>query len=138
MNKAKQLKLLMDCARLFADGKVCNEPDFMKWWGIVKHCHSRGYLYTGFDDHGGIDLACIAYLVKEANTDTGDNIPEKEDGDILYVLACASISDSNLKLTRLLKWYLRDHKIISIAYHKRNTNELVIHNLRGNHCGKEK
>ncbi len=131
MSKAKQLRLLRQCALLFAAQKTCNEPSILEWLKLVYFAHNKGYLYCGFDEDGNIDMAVIAYRIKHIKESEKNELPLSDSGRILYVSAAASISDSNLKLLRLMRWYLKNNLEINlIAYDYRNSEDLRLHNIR--------
>lgn len=131
MTKRNQMRLLRQCAFLFALKRTCNEPSVVSWLRIVFAAHRLGYLYCGFKDDLNIDVACIAYRVRELTEESRRNLPEKEDGETLYVSAIASVSKEPLKLWRLLKWYLKNNlEIKYVAYDYRNTDNLKIHSIR--------
>lgn len=135
VSKVRQLKLLMEVTRLLIDSGVCPKSDraFSEWFRMVVFCHNHGYLYVGFNGER-IDLAVVAYRVPEITSETGNSIPETESGNILYVPMAASKTDDKLKLTRLLRLYVKDNpEVKEISYHYRNSNILKRFHLRSNH-----
>lgn len=134
MSKNQQIRLLRQCAKLLAANKTCNESSLVKWTKIVFFAHNHGFLYCGFDQKGKIDLACIAYRVTDFEPSDDVMLPDREEGDILHVVAVASKTKDGKKLLRLLKWYLREHPEVSeIAYHHRNSDNHKIFVIRRNH-----
>lgn len=131
MSKTNQMALLRQCAVLLAKNVVCNEPSVIEWLRIVFAAHRLGYLYCGFKQDGSIDIACIAYRIKDASIQTRGDLPDREEGDILYVTAVASESDDTLKLYRLMRWYLNNNlDIKTVAYDYRNQDVLHVHKVR--------
>ena len=140
MTKLDQFKLLMQATKIVMDSGVCPESAriFSDWFRMIMFCHERGYLYLGYKE-GKVDLVAIAYRVNEVTDETGDEFPDKEEGNILYVPIVASKSDDKLKLTRLLRFYLKDNpEVTEIAYHYRNSEKLKRFYLRRQYSGQTK
>ena len=130
MSKRRQLQLLRQCAALFAAKRTCNERSLTKWMKLSFYAHMNGMLYVGFNGPY-IDMAVIAYRVSELPESLGDTLPEKEEGDILYVCAAASKTKDSRKLFRLMRWYLRENPdVIKLAYHVRNSDNIRVHQIR--------
>lgn len=131
ISKDKQIRLLLQCMFLFTKKKPCGIGTFSKWRKLVLFAHNNGYLYCRFDKNNNVSTACIAYRVVHVDRGPVDVMPEKEEGDTLYVSAVASSADDKLGLFRLMKWYLSENPFVNqIAYFMRNSNEdLRIHQL---------
>ena len=135
MTKHNQMRLLRQCAILFAKMRTSNCANVFVWIRIVFTAHRLGYLYCGFNEKGNIDQAVIAYRVKRINEDSR-SLPLKEQGNILFVCCAASVAKDVLKLRRLMRWYLKNNLEVSqIAYDYRNGEGFRIHNLRRKHGG---
>lgn len=135
MEKLDQLKLIMQATKVVMDSDVCPESPrrFSEWFRMMMFCHQKGYLFLGFNGNK-VDLVAVAYRVPDVDQKTGDVFPEEESGNILYVPIVASISKDKSKLTKLLKFYLKDNPDVSeIAYHYRNSEKLKRFHIRSNH-----
>lgn len=131
MNKPEQVKNLLKCVGLFASTDIFGKPGASFWWKMIKFAHTHGYLYTSFDKDE-IDTAMIMYRVKDRELIDKNTLPEKEEGDILYVLACASRSRDKLKLNKI-KNYVVNHfnEINKIAFnHRNNDDDFRIYEVR--------
>jgi len=123
MGLLERTQNILHCAVLFSQGAVSNEKSFEEWFKICRYCHEKGFLYVGFGKNDKIDVAVIAYRVKRIEDAIGDTIPAKEEGNILYVQSCASISKDKLNLSRMMHWYLRNNRHIKeVAFHNRNND----------------
>ena len=118
---------------LLASKGTCNERSVSKWLKIVYFAHKHGYLYCGFDEDDNIDLTAIAYKIRHIKEQESNEIPLKDGGNILYVSAVASMSRQNMKLFRLMKWYLKNNLEINlIAYDHNNSIDLKVFDIRRN------
>lgn len=123
MNKTKQIQLLLKCVSILASSKLWGNPSSSYYWQLVKYAHTRGWLYVGFDGEE-IDLVIIAYRVKRLEDINNDNLPDKEEGDILYVLVAVSQSKDKLKMNKLKKYFLMNNPDVKrIALHHRGDKE---------------
>lgn len=82
--------------------KVCPDTSNQDWFNTLCYMHTKGWLYV-VNDKGKIAVVIGAYRVK--NLDNLDILPEIENGEILYVPFCASISDDNTILKKMLDSY---------------------------------
>lgn len=131
VTKPEQIKNLLRCVSLFASTDIFGKPGASFWWKMIKFSHTHGYLYTSFD-RDEIDTAMIMYRVKDKELIDKNTLPEKEEGDILYVLACASKSKNKFTLNRI-KNYVKDNlkEINKIAFnHRNNDDDFRIYEVR--------
>lgn len=130
MTKEKQLRLLLKCVSMLSSSGLWNNPGAAYYWKLVKYAHTRGILYVGFDGED-IDLCVIAYRVNEVTDDSVHNIPEKEEGETLYVLVAVSKSKDKLKMNKLKKFFLINNPDVKkIALHHRgDKNKLRIYEV---------
>jgi len=131
MSKTKQIQLLLKCVSILSGSGLWENPGASYYWKLVKFAHTHGYLYVGFDGEE-IDLVVIAYRVKETTDKAIEVLPEKEDGEILYVLISVSNSKDKLKMNKLRKYFiLNNPDVKKIALHHRGDREkLRIYNIR--------
>lgn len=128
---SKRIRALVDATKLLVESGVCPKSPrvFHYWWDTVQYAHKKGYLYLGFNGDD-VDLVGIGFRTKSVDKYTGDSLPEKESGDILYVPVLASKSKDKLKLIKMLRYYMSINKVNKIAYRWRgNERDLRIRNL---------
>lgn len=123
MTKDKQIKLLLKCVSILSQSGLWDNPKASYYWQLVKYAHKRGWLYVGFDGEE-IDLVVIAYRVKEVMDALIDNLPDKDEGDILYILVAVSKSKDRFKMHKLKKYFLLNNPDVKkVALHHRGDRE---------------
>lgn len=127
MTKAEQMKSLLNCVTLFSATDIFGKPGASFWWKMVKYAHSHGFLYTSFDKDT-LDTAMIMYRVKDMEATKSNDLPEKEDGNILYVLACASRSRDRMKLNKIRNYFTKTNPDIEkiVMNHRNSETDLRV------------
>lgn len=134
MTKKRQMELLLKCVSILNTTKLWNNPGPSYYWNLVKYAHKRGWLYVGFDNDE-IDTVLITYRVKEVTDSSLETLPEKDEGDTLYVLIAVSKSEDKFKLSKLKRYILSinpDVKKVAL-HHRGDQNKLRIYEVN---CGK--
>lgn len=94
-----------------------------EWMRIVSHMHDKGWLYYT-KQNGQIVTILGAYRIKEFDKDKIDLMPEKEEGNILFVNFAASTADHKNTLRNMTKKYLRNNpNVEEIIYYSGNQDK---------------
>lgn len=104
--------------RILSSG-VCPDTPRSKFIKQLLWAHSKGYLYTTANE----DAYVLAYRIKEWDEKWGNEMPESEDGDILYCAMAVSVSKSKLGLLKMLRAYCKENDIKELIYYKRNSEK---------------
>lgn len=126
MTKIKKIRGLLKCVSLLSSANVWGNPGREYFWGLIKYCHKKGWLYVGMDGED-VDSCVITYRVKDEHSIT-DDLPETDEGNCLYVLAAVSKSRDKNKLTKLKSFILSNYPDVNrvILHHRGNENDLRI------------
>lgn len=118
-----QNKLLLEIFKLVFKSGVCPDSTPSELLKSILHMHNKGYLYVAFEN----DSLCTvvgAYLIKEFNDVVIENIPEVEEGDILYIPFLVNTSKDKLMIKRLLSEYLDINKNVKeVIFYERNSDD---------------
>lgn len=90
--------------------KIREELTPAEWVKVLLIANQRGYLYYGFKDDK-ISKVAIAYRVPEITEDTDENMPYKEEGDILWVANFISIAKESVR--SVIKDFFKQYKDIN-------------------------
>jgi len=101
---------------------VCPETKKGEWLKTISEMHVRGMLYYGNED-GQVKVVVGAWKIKEFNEKVIDMIPEKEEGNILYVSFMASMAQDKTLPRKLLNNYLQNHQEVDeVVFYERNSD----------------
>ena len=93
------------------------------WMRAVSHMHDRGWLYYTKED-GKIVTIVGAYRIKKFDEKKVDVMPDKEEGDILFINFAASTSEHKTSLKKMLSKYVDENKNIKeIIFYPRNQDK---------------
>ena len=109
-----------------------------EWMKTISHMHDRGWLYYTKSE-GQIVTVVGAYRIKEFNEDKIDIMPDKEEGNILFINFAASTSKHKVTLKKMLSKYLKENPDITEMYfYARNQDEKFTRIKIGDKDAKEK
>lgn len=130
MTKKRQMEILLKCVGMLARAKVWGNPGATYLWNLVKMAHRNGWLYVGFDGES-IDVCMIVYRVNEVTPESLATLPDKEEGDTLYVLVAVSEAKDKTKLAKMKRYILEQNpEVRKVALHHRwDENRLRIYGV---------
>lgn len=118
----KQHELLLKCFKMIKDSGVCPENSITDWVKSLLYLHTKGWLYTGFENEEPVMVAAM-YRIQEFNKDKINTYPDKEEGKILYIPFFTSIAKDKNMANRLFKQYLKQQDIDEIIFYERNSDD---------------
>ncbi len=107
------------------------------WIKILLYMHTKGWLYIGYEKEKMVMVAGM-YRIKKFNKDTIKTLPQKEEGNVLYVPFFASNAEDKLLPRKLLQRYLSKHKNIKKITFYNDERERVFNRLKERKNGKRK
>lgn len=113
-----QSKLLLMCLQLILKSGVCPQTTPQDWVKLLMFLHVKGWLYVFFEQD---KLAFIgaAYCVTDGWD--YDQMPEKEEGDNLYIPFIVSFSDDKQLPLKMIKKYLaKNPNVKRVVFFERN------------------
>lgn len=121
--KIDDKQLILMCLQLILKSGVCPETKPYEWVKTLLYMHMKGYLYVGYEKEH-LSVVVGAYRIKEFNEKVTQEIPEEEEGNILYIPFLASFAeDKNIPL-RMLRNYLDKNKDIKeVVFYERNSDD---------------
>ena len=81
------------------------------WLAVLIYLSKKGWLKV-FEKDGNVTVATAAYRIKEFNKDMVDNLPKKEEGNILFVPFFLSREQDRMTVPKIIKAYLDENKDI--------------------------
>lgn len=103
-----QYNFIIQVVDLIIKSKVREETKPDEWLRIVSFMHERGWLYYGYEENKLVTVLG-AYRVKKFDEDAEEQMPNKEDGNIVYVPFAASISKDKMIIRRITSEYIDKH-----------------------------
>jgi hypothetical protein len=115
-----QAELLFKIYVLIAQSGVCPETKPYEWVKTLLYLHSKGWLWSVVDKDNNVEMAAAMYRVPSLDKKYTDVLPEKEEGNILYIPFFVSVSKDTKKAQKVFKKYLkRSVDIETIAFFER-------------------
>lgn len=115
-----QHQFLGKILHLVTSSGVCPETTLKEWLKIIPFAHEKGYLWTRMDGEEPT-VAVLCYRMPEWKEEYANVMPEKEEGNILYIGFAVSKCNSSSSLLRMLRAYIYLHEIDDIYYYKGNS-----------------
>ena len=108
-----------------------------EWLKVLGLLHFNGYLYY-WQPEGKLEAIVGAYRVKEVDEEKVNVIPDKSEGDILYVTLAVSIGEDKLALKRMLDAYIKKNPDVKeiVLYERGDDNKFKSFKVGGKN-GKE-
>lgn len=130
-----QTELLKKCLLLIWSSGICPKTKPNEWVKRIWYMHRKGWLFVHvLNDE--IEVIVGAYRVKEVNETTHLNMPEIEEGEILFVPFMVSRSEDKLMVRRMLGKYMKENLVKEIVFYGVD-NEKVTLKHTGEENGKE-
>lgn len=114
-----QKELLVRIMQMVINSGVCPETDEKEWAKLILYAHTRGFLYTTPD----LKTVVCAYRSKSDTHDSEMPFVEEPDAEHLHVVWAASESNDQNSLLKLMRAYLKSHKVKDISYYRRNNDK---------------
>jgi hypothetical protein len=132
-----QGQVLAQAFLMLKDKNIYPNAQPSDWLKVLLYMHKKGWLYIGFEKE---KLAMVAgmYRIKKFDKDTIKKLPEKEEGNVLYVPFFASSAEDKLLPRKLLQRYLSKHKDIKRIAFYADDKEKVFKRLKERKNGKRK
>lgn len=103
-----QYNFILSIIDLIIKSKVRPETTPTQWIEIVSFMHERGWLYYGYEN-GRVVTVLGAYRIKEFVESKEQDLPDVEEGNIVYVPFAVSISKDRLLIRKITTEYLEKH-----------------------------
>lgn len=103
--------------RILSSG-VCPDTPRSQFIKQLLWAHNKGYLFTNKEE----DAYVLAYRIPEWDKKWGNQMPDKEEGDILYCAMAVSVSKKKSGLLKILKAYCLENDVKELIYYKRNSD----------------
>jgi len=103
--------------RILVSG-VCPDTPRSKFIKQLLWAHTKGYLLTNSNE----DAYVLAYRIPEWDEKWTKEMPEKEEGDILYCAMAVSTNKSKAGLLKILRAYCKENDVKELIYYKRNSD----------------
>lgn len=93
--------------------------DAMAVMDMLAHLFERGWIYYGYENDELV--MCIgAFRVKSMEGIDAFTLPEKEEGDILFVEFAVSIAEDKHLMRRMLQKYTEENDVKKMIFYKHN------------------
>ena len=122
---------------MLKDSNIYKDTKPSDWFRVLMFMHKNGWLYFAQED-GEIVLVVGMYRIKKFNLNDIKKLPEKEEGDILYIPFFASHAKDKMLPRKLLKQYLDNHKNIKEIAFYANDKKRSFKRVRSRKNGKRK
>lgn len=120
-----QAELIFKIYLLVAQSGVCPKTQPAEWVKILLYLHSKGWLWAIVDEKHNVEMAAGMYRVPSVDEAYTNQMPEKEEGRILYIPFFVSRSNDPMKAKQILTKYLKTHEDIDeIFFEDGNDNKL--------------
>lgn len=119
MNENELLKKVYD---LVLASEACPHLLPAQWMSRLLYMHRRGWLYCSVK---GSELMAVAgaFRIRQWDEKYRDKLPEKEEGDLLYVPFVASEGKIPVAVLRLLRYCLRENPGIKKVIYDRKSQD---------------
>lgn len=121
-----EINLILKLWTFVSSSQVCPETTLDEWLKILCYMHEKGWVYNWKKDG---KLVCVvgAYRIKEFTESTKDVLPDKEEGDILYIPFAVSEANDPFILKKMLEAYLKKQSVPvkEIILYERNSDEKI-------------
>ena len=112
---------LRDVMEMVIQARVRPKMQPFEWLGVLLYLEKKGWLKVFTDDGGRVIAATAAYRVKEFKQKAKDKIPEREEGNILFVPFFVSVADDRMEVPRIIKKYLSENpEIKEVVFEDKN------------------
>lgn len=120
--KIPEKELLKKICDLIIRSGICPEVMPLQWMRRLLYMHKKRWLYCSVK---GSELIAVvgAFRIREWDEKYLDRLPEKEEGEILYVPFIAAEGNIPIAPLRLLRYCLRENPgVREVIYYKKNLN----------------
>lgn len=93
------------------------EADKFQVMDMVAHLYERGWLYYGYENDKIVAVVGL-YRVKDADHAKTDKLPDKEEGDVLYVEFSVSVAEDKHLMRKMLGNYCQGKDIKKMVFYK--------------------
>lgn len=99
-----EISLFLQVYKLVLSSGVASQNSSEEWLKTLIYMHLKGWLFF-HKEEGQLVSVVGAYRVKEYDKKLIDKMPDKEEGDILFVVFAASKADDKQVLVKMLRKY---------------------------------
>jgi hypothetical protein len=111
--------LMSRCMNMVVRNKVCPASSIEELANVIIFSHKKGYLLTNRKANAFV----CCYRIPEINDRWKNEIPENEQGDILYVNFAVSESADKWILLKILRDYMKENPDVKeLVYYRRGSN----------------
>ena len=111
----RKMSEVLSIWKFVIESKVCHQTSQNEWLKIITYLYLKDWLWV-ISDKGIVQAVIGAYRINEFDESKADNLPEKDEGEILFIPFACSVGDDIFVWRKLLREYLKTNEIKELIF----------------------